>query len=115
MANTSLRREPFDRDRDFVVLRPLTLHGDDIAPGKPFPKERVTTRRLRQLYDNRQITHGELKPVRRRKRLDPSKMTDAQLFKFLEKNDIIPRASASRDKLLEKVNDLLSKVPNPVT
>jgi len=49
-------RKTFDRDQDFIVRRKFTLDGKVLVPGSPFPKERVPTRRLRQMYDQRTIT-----------------------------------------------------------
>lgn len=54
MARTQWRNK-FDRERDFVVRKALTLGGVKHAPGEPFDKSLVTTRRLRQLFDSRTI------------------------------------------------------------
>jgi hypothetical protein len=48
-------RNKFDRDRDFVVRRMVTVQGQTFGPGNAFDKTLVTTRRLRQLYDQRVI------------------------------------------------------------
>lgn len=48
---TKTIREEFDREREFVVLKPLTLFGKNLTRGQPFDKTQVTTRRLRQLFD----------------------------------------------------------------
>lgn len=51
----SRRPEPFDRARDFTVVRPFTLDGRALAPGEAFDKSLLTTRRLRQLFDQRRL------------------------------------------------------------
>lgn len=51
------RREVFDRDRNFVTTRPLPVSGRSFGPNEPFDKTLVTTRRLRQLYDQRAIAY----------------------------------------------------------
>lgn len=48
-------REPFDRDRNFVMSRPLPVAGQSFGPGDPFDKTLVNTRRLRQMYEQRLI------------------------------------------------------------
>lgn len=52
------RREPFDRDRDFVCRRPFKCAGWDYGPGDPFDKSLVPTRRLRQFYEQRRVDHA---------------------------------------------------------
>jgi hypothetical protein len=44
-------RELFDRDRTFLVNKPMVMNGIEYGYGEEFPKTAVTTRRLRQLYD----------------------------------------------------------------
>jgi hypothetical protein len=53
-------REPFDPDRDFVVARSLRVQGQDLGPGDPVDKTKLSLpRRLRQLYDQRQINMAD--------------------------------------------------------
>ena len=54
-------REEFDRKRDFIVAKPVTLSGKHFQRGEAFDKGKVTTRLLRQLYDTRYL--GMLAPV----------------------------------------------------
>jgi len=55
MANNLRRAEEFDRGRDFVVVREVTVNGKTYVPGEPFDPTEVTVRRLRQMYDARMI------------------------------------------------------------
>lgn len=49
-------RPPFDPSREFTVTRPLPVNGVALGSGSPFDKTQVTTRRLRQLYEQRWIS-----------------------------------------------------------
>lgn len=60
MARPSIWQDKFDRGNDFVVLRPVTVHGIVLTPGDPFDKTTVTTRTLRQLFDQRKIKVGQI-------------------------------------------------------
>lgn len=56
MPRPSIWRERnFDRGADFVVNRPIHVNGGTIAPGQSFDKTLVSTRTLRQLYEQRKI------------------------------------------------------------
>ena len=46
-------RPEFDRNREFVVNRELTVGGRKLPPGHPLDKTHFTVRRLRQMYDLR--------------------------------------------------------------
>jgi hypothetical protein len=59
MAHGRFFRPDFDRGRDFVALRPFTYSGQEIVPGQPIAKADYTDRRLRQLYDMRNICYPE--------------------------------------------------------
>jgi hypothetical protein len=48
-------REDFDRERDFCVLRAFVFEGKSHVPGGRLDKDRFSVRRLRQLYDMRNI------------------------------------------------------------
>jgi hypothetical protein len=54
-TRSPLRRQDFDPRRDFKAFRLVQLSTIQVEAGQPFPKERVTERLLRQLYDNRQL------------------------------------------------------------
>lgn len=51
-------REDFDRRRDFVTLREMSIRGQIILPGESINKTLFTDRRLRQLYDQRRIGYA---------------------------------------------------------
>ena len=63
-------RKTFDPERAFTVRRMFTCAGVKFAPGDAFDKTLLTTRRLRQLYDQRVIHFAGDQPgakiVRRR-------------------------------------------------
>lgn len=66
-------RHAFDRDRDFIARRLLTIGGKTFAPGDPFDKTLVPTRRLRQLFDSHRIIYKDApKPgAAKRSNLEP--------------------------------------------
>lgn len=49
-------REEFDRDREFVAVRPFKWNGKPINVNDPIDKGLFTLRKLRQLYDLRNLT-----------------------------------------------------------
>ena len=55
MATSRFFREDFDRDRDFVALRKFKFNGKSYIPNQSVDKVQFTVRRLRQLYDLRNI------------------------------------------------------------
>lgn len=55
-APSSRYREPFDGDRDFVVVRPMRVGGASLGYGDVVDKLALTPRRLRQLYDQRWLS-----------------------------------------------------------
>ncbi|PYE89588.1 hypothetical protein [Phyllobacterium leguminum] len=60
MARATWRHE-FERDRDFVVFRrPLKICGEEFAPGAPFDKTIVPTRKLRQLFEGHRIVFADV-------------------------------------------------------
>ena len=48
-------REDFDRERNFVATRPFVFGGQSYLPGQLIDKTLFTVRRLRQLYDMRNL------------------------------------------------------------
>lgn len=59
MAKAAFAREPFDRNRAFIVAREFIVSGCVLGPGEPFNKGLVTDRRLKQLYEQRFLKLGE--------------------------------------------------------
>lgn len=59
-------REEFDRGRNFVVARSFTFNAQGFVPGQPIDKTLFSLRRLRQLYDKRDIAFddGTVVPIR---------------------------------------------------
>lgn len=58
MKQTRNFRPPFIPDRDFVASRSLPVNGRKLGPGAPFPRNEVSPRRLRQLFDRRCIQYA---------------------------------------------------------
>ncbi len=50
-------REAFSEDQTFIIMRPMRLGGVDLAVGSTFDKTAVSTRRLRQLFDQRAVSY----------------------------------------------------------
>ena len=63
MAKASIWLKVFDRERDFVAGKPMRVSGRDFLPGDPFDKSLVSTRRLRQLYEQRKVRMVETETV----------------------------------------------------
>jgi len=59
MGRASIWLRRFDRDAAFIVERHFLFDGKKQRPGSIFDKALASTRRLRQLYENRQIRHAE--------------------------------------------------------
>ncbi|RWB66569.1 hypothetical protein [Mesorhizobium sp.] len=55
MAKASIWLKLFDRERDFVANKVITIGGVDHVPGDPIDKTLLNTRRLRQMYEARKI------------------------------------------------------------
>jgi len=55
-----LRPEPFDRNRTFIVRRKLTVQGKEFPCGSQLDTEYFTTRRLKQLYEQRFVTMADV-------------------------------------------------------
>lgn len=55
MARTSIWRRTFNREADFVILKPFDVDGVAQLPGKPFVKSSVSIRTHRQLYTQRYV------------------------------------------------------------
>ena len=101
---------PFERNSNFIVRRKFRLLGKLYNDGDMVPKELFTTRRLRQLYEQRMIQavpldygqEDQTKP-------DFKQMPTASLKIFLKENKCTPRTSWMRDKLIEKAEQIWEK------
>jgi len=104
MAFNPRAREQFDRERDFLAVRPIATGGKTFGAGEPFDKELVSVRRLRQMYEQRTL---RMVPIVVEGSPDKprapslSNLNDRDLRAWLEKRGVIPRRSATRQKLLE--------------
>lgn len=104
------RLAPFERNSNFVVRRKFRLLGKEYSDGDKVPKELFTTRRLRQLYEQRMISAVPLdqdddvttKP-------DFKQMPSTAIKAFLKAHKCTPRASWMRDKLITKAEDIWEK------
>lgn len=65
-------RVPFDRDANFVIIRPFTLSGVQMKVGAAFDKTLVTVRRHRQLYERRLVDHDTRPVIVSETRIEPS-------------------------------------------
>lgn len=101
-TRTNLRRtDEFDRGRDFVVVRNLTVDGRAFSPGERFDQTLVTVRRLRQMYDLHMIDITQAAPVSTLESL-----SNEELATRLADNNVIARPNASREWLLRKVREI---------
>jgi hypothetical protein len=55
-------RKRFDPSAEFVVRKPTGISGRPLKAGDPFPKELVSERRLRQMFDARSIIYSDEAP-----------------------------------------------------
>lgn len=92
--------KPFDRDQDFIVKRSIKCSGKSYNPGDKLDKTRLTTRRLRQLYEQRIVVMVEPED----KDLDDKPVFHAMsyesLWAWLELRGVVPRYGSSGDKLV---------------
>jgi hypothetical protein len=107
-------REPFDRTREFRVLRQMILAGRVYVTNEAFPKTLVNDRRLRQLYDQRYLQMVPLDPVpldtnpapviekEVGSRPDFADMTNQQLTQYLTDHGVTPRHGWKRPQLLQR-------------
>ena len=115
MAN--LRREKFDRERSFFVVKPsMTFDGKSFVHGDDFDKSLVGDRRLRQLYDTRFLgmrpvgTNLDDKP----KPIILEKLSLKQLTLLLEDNGVTPRVGATRKQLEARARKMCKELEIPV-
>ncbi len=106
MSKTALRREPFDPAREFAVNKRIKFNGNSLGHGDSFDKSAVTTRTLRQLYDNRTLVMTTT--VADAPSIDLNKMSEKQLWLLLEDNGIVPRFGAGRKWLLKRAEQFMS-------
>lgn len=115
----NLPAEEFDRDRDFVVMRPLLAQGTQFQPGDLFDNSAVTTRRLRQLWEQRFLRM--LPPEERKQPLSSSGdseilrasyldgLSENQLRDWIRLRGRHPRRGMDRKRLLRMVEVILEQ------
>lgn len=97
---------PFERNSNFKVRRRFRLLGKWYNDNDLVPKELFTTRRLRQLYEQRMIEAVPLDYGDETTKPDFKQMTTANLKAFLKENKCTPRNSWMRDRLIEKAEQI---------
>lgn len=93
MARTPIALKPFDRNADFLVKRELKIQGRIFRVGDPLDKTLLTTRRLRQLYELRNLVVAPPDP---NKKPDFLKMSTNDVKAWLKERNIVPRYGAKR-------------------
>lgn len=104
----TLKREKFDRERAFEANRLIRCNGVEFVPGQSFDKTLVTTRRLRQMYDNRDLRMSE-KQEPENNGIDIDAMSERQLTLLLEDNGIVVRYGKGRDWLVKRAKTFLQE------
>lgn len=105
-----LRPEPFDRNNKFVVRREMLINGKKFKFGDELDKDLLTTRRLRQLYEQRFVVMEEcdddeeenVKPVF-------EKLPTQSVLDWLKTHKVRPRAGSKRDKVINLANTVWDK------
>ena len=97
----------FDRNREFVVRRPIKVDGRSLNIGDPVPKRRLTDRRLKQLY-----THGYIGMDNRLESLLSKLVSGKSNFQVLKREysvitgEILP-ANVSKSQLTRMIKERL--------
>lgn len=112
------RMVPFDRNCDFFAARKITIQGINLIPGDKINKDLMTTRTLRQLYEQRWIKQVEAveaaeDPVNSKP--DFTLLPDEAIINWLESRKVIPRFGASREKLLSLADKTWKNLHNGVS
>ena len=104
MANAPVWQTDFDRDADFTVLKVFTCNGIDQRPDTPFDKTLVSTRTLRQLFDQRYLDQHPVVKKRLIKRSPP-----AEEIAKRPRTVAPPKPSTKAPKLRGRTGDLVVK------
>ncbi len=62
----------FDPDKRYVVRTAMVMSGKGLVPGQTFDRSLVTTRRMRQLYEQRKIVLLDPHPTKWSEEIRPS-------------------------------------------
>ena len=103
------RRETFDRDRSFIAAKTFQLSGKSLTAGAPIAKANLTTRLLRQLYDNRSIVMTDAAQEEPALLTIPEKpnfeaLSLEGLRAWLKTQGAIPRPRTTKSQLLDLCN-----------
>lgn len=116
MATFPRKAEEFDRDRGFAARVPIRVSGRQFQPGDQFDKSLVTTRRLRQLFDNRNLvmlSHEEVEPPAP-SRPDFNSLPNEALMSWLSARGAIMRPNTPRERLILRANAVWSRMHGPL-
>lgn len=117
---------PFNRDCVFTIKRAVTLSGKKYGDGDVLDKTLLTTRRLRQLYEQRFIVQGDPdnKMVIAPHSIDFKQLPTTAIISWLAQRQKTPRPGSDRAKIInlaeivqrkEKEADDAIVSGNPVT
>lgn len=96
-ARARISLKPFDRDDEFIVKRQLKVQGKIFQIGDRLDKSLLTTRRLRQLYELRNL---EAAPPDPNQKPDFLKMPTDDIRAWLKKRDVVVRYGAKRAAII---------------
>lgn len=99
----------FDRSRHFVVLKPIQINGIEFKHGETVPKEQLSDRRLRQLFDLRFITIDD-----RAEKLLADLQNGNGHFQTLKKRyseltGSYPAADTTKEYLIDKLKEMVNE------
>lgn len=100
---TSFPRLPrFNRECEFTVQREIKINGVVFTPGSPLDKTHLSTRRLRQLFDQRFIGQGAvpLKGPELPSEIDFAQLPTAAIIDWLKQRQKSPRPNSDRAKII---------------
>lgn len=92
----------FNRECEFTVRREITLAGAKLKFGDVVDKTQLTTRRLRQLYEQRFIVQGEIdRPnLIAPHSIDFKQLPTAAIVNWLAQRNKVPRPNSDRAKII---------------
>lgn len=97
------RMQPFNRECEFTVRRAITVNGVDLKDGDSVDKTQLTTRRLRQLYEQRFIVQGAVQqniPGLQKHAIDFKQLPTAAIIAWLAERKKTPRPDSDRAKII---------------
>jgi len=93
---------PFNRDCEFTVRRGIRLNGQEFKDGDVIDKTLLTTRRLRQLFEQRFIVQGDSVPntLVVPHSIDFKQLPTAAIVSWLAQRQKTPRPGSDRAKTI---------------